>query len=175
MQHQLKRWETVASQHDNAETIIFSAENQPLPNQKDLIIDALFGIGLNKPVTGFYADVIRHINASDAYTIAIDTPSGLFADKSTPKNSEVVIADQTLSIQFMKTAYLLPENYPYYGDVKVVDIGMEAFCVPCLRMHTRARSGMGSWWLGAIGCRVQRSWRPQLPCAAASANLPYIR
>ena len=126
MQHQLKRWETLASQHDNAETIIFSAENQPLPNQKDLIIDALFGIGLNKPVTGFYADVIRHINASDAHTIAIDTPSGLFADKPTPKDSEVVIADQTLSIQFMKTAFLLPENYPYYGDVQVVDIGMEA-------------------------------------------------
>ena len=126
MRHQLKRWETVVSQHNNAETIFFSADNQPLPKPKDLVIDTLFGIGLNKPVTGFYAEVIRHINNSDAYTIAIDIPSGLFADKPTPKDSEVVIADQTLSIQFMKAAFLLPENYPCYGDVQVVDIGMEA-------------------------------------------------
>ena len=126
MQYQLKRWETVASQYDNAETVFYSAGSQPNPTANDLVIDALFGIGLNKPVTGLYADVIRHINASDAQTIAIDTPSGLFADKHTPNDSEVVIADKTLSIQFMKTAFLLSENYPYYGDVQVVDIGMEA-------------------------------------------------
>ena len=89
-------------------------------------MDALFGIGLNKPVTGFYADVIRHINASDAYTISIDTPSGLFADQHMPEGSAVVIADKTLSIQFMKTAFLLPENHPFVGEVEVVDIGMEA-------------------------------------------------
>ena len=126
MQYQLKRWETIVSQHDNAETIFFTADNQSLPQPKDLIVDALFGIGLNKLVTGFYAEVIRHINASDAYTIAIDTPSGLFADQHTPDGSAVVIADKTLSIQFMKKAFLLPENCPFVGDAEVVDIGMEA-------------------------------------------------
>jgi len=126
MQYQLKHWQLFVSQHDNAKTICYSADNQPEPKNTDLIIDALFGIGLNKPVTGFYADVIRHINRCDAFTIAVDTPSGLFADRHTPEESAVVIADKTLSIQFMKTAFLLPENYRYYGDVEVVDIGMEA-------------------------------------------------
>lgn len=126
MQYQLKRWQSFVSQHDNAKIIYYSLDNQPEPKKNDLIVDALFGIGLNKPVTGFYADVIRHINSCDAYTIAIDTPSGLFADRHTPEDSVVVIADKTLSIQFMKTAFLLPENYRYYGDVEVVDIGMEA-------------------------------------------------
>jgi len=126
MQHHLKRWNDIAKHHDNAKLIYYSVENQPDPKKDDLIVDALFGIGLNKPVTGFYADVIHHINASDAYTISIDTPSGLFADQHTPDGSAVVIADRTLSIQFMKTAFLLPENSPFVGDVEVVDIGMEA-------------------------------------------------
>ena len=126
MQHQLKRWQEVVSQNDKAKTIYYSADNHPKSTKNDMIVDAFFGIGLNKPVTGFYAEVIRHINASDAYTIAIDTPSGLFADQHTPDGSAVVIADKTLSIQFMKKAFLLPENYPFVGDVEVVDIGMEA-------------------------------------------------
>ena len=126
MQYQLKRWEELVSQYDNAKTIYFSADNQPKPTKDDLIVDALFGIGLNKPVTGFFAEVIRHINASDAYTVSIDTPSGLFADQHTPDNSVVVVADKTLSIQFMKTAFLLPENGGFAGDVEVVDIEMEA-------------------------------------------------
>lgn len=126
MQHQLKRWNDIVKQYGNAKLIYYSVENQIEPTKDDLIVDALFGIGLNKPVTGFYADVIRHINASDAYTISIDTPSGLFADQHTPEDSAVVIADKTLSIQFMKKAFLLPENHPFVGEVEVVDIGMEA-------------------------------------------------
>lgn len=126
MQHQLKRWQKLEKKNDTVHTIYYSAENQPDPTKNDLIVDALFGIGLNKPVTGFYADVIRHLNASDAYTVSIDTPSGLFADQHTPDNSVVVIADKTLSIQFMKTAFLLPENGRWCGRVEVVDIGMEA-------------------------------------------------
>lgn len=126
MQYQLKRWQEIVSQHDNAKIIYYSAENQPKPTNNDLIVDALFGIGLNKPVTGFFAEVIRHINASDAYTIAIDTPSGLFADQHTPEESVVVIADETLTIQFTKIAFMMAENYPYHGRVEVVDIDMEA-------------------------------------------------
>ena len=126
MQYQMKRWQDIVNQHDNAKLIRYSTDNQPKLKKGDIIVDALFGIGLSRPVTGFYAEVIRHINASDAYTIAIDTPSGLFADQHTPDGSVVVIADKTLSIQFMKKAFLLPENYPFVGDVEVVDIGMEA-------------------------------------------------
>lgn len=126
MQYQLKRWKKLEKKNETAHTIYYSADNQPNPTKDDMIVDALFGIGLNKPVTGFYADVIHHINASDAYTVSVDTPSGLFADQPTPDNSAVVIADMTLSIQFPKVAFLLPENAPYYGEVEVVDIGMEA-------------------------------------------------
>ena len=126
MQYQLKRWKKLEKKDETAHTIVYAVDNQPQPTRNDLIVDALFGIGLNKPVTGFYADVIRHINASDAFTVSIDTPSGLFADQPTPENSAIVIADKTFSIQFMKTAFLLPGNYPYHGEVELVDIEMEA-------------------------------------------------
>ncbi len=126
MEYQLQRWQTVSQEYENANIVYYNVDNQQFIDKNDLVVDALFGIGLNKPVTGFYADVIHHINASDAYTISIDTPSGLFADQHTPDGSAVVIADRTLSIQFMKTAFLLPENSPFVGDVEVVDIGMEA-------------------------------------------------
>lgn len=125
MEHQLQRWQTVSQQHENAHTIYFNADSQPEPKKDDVIVDALFGIGLNKPVTGYFAEVIRHINATDAYVVSVDTPSGLFGDQHTPDSSAVVIADKTLSIQFQKTAFLLPENSGYCGEVEVVDIGME--------------------------------------------------
>lgn len=126
MQHQLERWQKVSEQYENARTIYYSSDNQPVTKEDDIVVDALFGIGLNKPVTGFFAEVIRHINESPAYVVSVDVPSGLFADQRTPEGSAVVIADETLSIQFTKTAFLLPENYPYHGRVEVVDIDMEA-------------------------------------------------
>ncbi|MBR3557745.1 MAG: NAD(P)H-hydrate dehydratase [Bacteroidales bacterium] len=126
MTRQLGRWAEVVKQHENAGTVRFSTENPPAATSDDLIVDALFGIGLNKPVTGFFAEVIRHINDSEAYVVSIDTPSGLFADAHTPDSSAVVVADKVLSIQFPKTAFLLPENAPFCGEVEVVDIGMEA-------------------------------------------------
>ena len=126
MEYQLQRWQKVSQEYENAHTVNYTTDNQLSVNKNDLVVDALFGIGLNKPVSGFYAEVIRQINDSPAYVISVDIPSGLFADQHTPDNSEVVVADKTLSIQFQKTAFLLPENDAFVGEVEVVDIGMEA-------------------------------------------------
>ncbi|MBP5206646.1 MAG: NAD(P)H-hydrate dehydratase, partial [Bacteroidales bacterium] len=83
-----------------------------------------FGIGLHRPAAGIHAEAIRALNASDAPVVAIDIPSGLFADQHTPSDNDIVMAELTLSIQFQKLAFLLPENYPFCGDVQVLDIGM---------------------------------------------------
>ena len=91
----------------------------------DVVIDAIFGSGLTKPVTGFIGDVINLINDSDAVTISIDIPSGLFADKtSLSEKGKIVRADYTLSFQFPKLAFLLPENELYVGNWEVLDIGL---------------------------------------------------
>jgi yjeF C-terminal region, hydroxyethylthiazole kinase-related/yjeF N-terminal region len=117
------RWEKLKD-IGRTRTISFN-EEQPLEIPADaLVIDAIFGIGLNKPAAGIQAAAIRAINASDAPVVAIDTPSGLFADQHTPHTCDIVMADLTLSMQFQKLAFLLPENHPFYGYVQVLDIGI---------------------------------------------------
>jgi ADP-dependent NAD(P)H-hydrate dehydratase / NAD(P)H-hydrate epimerase len=94
-----------------------------------IVIDAIFGSGLSKPVTGFPARVIRHINQSDTVTVAIDIPSGLFADEhSASLQGAIIEADYTLTFQFPKLAFLFPENEQFTGKWFVLPIGLaEAF------------------------------------------------
>ncbi len=97
-----------------------------LREQSDLlVIDALFGIGISKPLTGYFASIVHEINALQVPVIAVDVPSGLFPDKHTPLNSAVISAAYTYTFQYMKSAYLLPENEERVGEVKVIDIGLQ--------------------------------------------------
>ncbi|HZW66353.1 MAG TPA: NAD(P)H-hydrate dehydratase [Hanamia sp.] len=108
-------------------SVLQNQNSFPQFSEKDIIIDALFGTGLNKPVTGFYKEIIRYINANTYQTIAIDVPSGLYIDKSTVaenKNASVIKADYTLTFQNQKLAFLVEENEPYTGKVVFFDIGL---------------------------------------------------
>ena len=88
-----------------------------------VIIDALFGTGLNKPLDGISAALVNHINSSANEIIAIDMPSGLAADNSSKKNT-VIKAAHSLSFQNYKLAFLLAENEGYCGDVSLLNIGL---------------------------------------------------
>lgn len=90
----------------------------------DLVIDAVFGTGLNKPVTGLAADCINKINAMDCDVVSIDLPSGLFADAHTPKEGAIVKARYTLTFQMPKFAFMFAENAEYVGEWVVLDIGL---------------------------------------------------
>lgn len=107
------------------------AEVDELPDLPagSIVIDAIFGSGMSKPVTGFPARVIRHINQSDTVTVAIDIPSGLFADEhSASLQGAIIEADYTLTFQFPKLAFLFPENEQFTGKWFVLPIGLaEAF------------------------------------------------
>jgi len=102
-------------------------EDNPFPeiSEEDIVVDALFGSGLTRPVKGFPGEIIRQINTSPATKIAIDIPSGLFADTSSKEtDGEIVRADYTLSFQFPKLTFLLPENDTFTGSWHVLDIGL---------------------------------------------------
>ena len=90
---------------------------------KDLIVDALFGSGLTRPVASLHAAVIRFINESPAQVIAIDVPSGLFCDAHS-EGGEIVRAKHVVTFQMPKLAFFMPENAPYVGRWHVVDIGL---------------------------------------------------
>lgn len=89
-----------------------------------IIIDALLGTGLKDVAQGLIRDAIDFINNQKNDKIAIDVPSGLLCDEAIAEEYTIVKATLTLSFQFMKLAYLFPENYKYTGKIKLLDIGL---------------------------------------------------
>ena len=96
------------------------------PIQKgDVIIDALFGLGLSRPLEGFPADVVLWLNAlENSQRIAIDVPSGLFCDHITPADATVFRSDLTLTFHSLKKSFFYPDNSRYLGKVVVLDISL---------------------------------------------------
>lgn len=106
--------------------IIQLNEDAPLPEITDnVIIDAMFGIGLNKPITGYYAKLIRHINEYKDHILvfSIDIPSGMYADKSSGRQP-IVYATITFTFGLEKPAFFMPENAAFTGEVLTLDIGL---------------------------------------------------
>jgi ADP-dependent NAD(P)H-hydrate dehydratase / NAD(P)H-hydrate epimerase len=89
----------------------------------DIIIDALYGSGLNRGLEGVTAKLVEHINKSGCEIISIDIPSGLFVDKSS-KGNTVIKSNHTLGFQCYKPAFLIAENAEYIGEVHILDIGL---------------------------------------------------
>ena len=89
-----------------------------------IIIDALLGTGVKQASKGLIKEAIDFINLQKNDKIAIDVPSGLLCDEPINASNSVVKATLTLSFQFMKLAYLFPENYKYTGKIKLLDIGL---------------------------------------------------
>lgn len=101
-------------------------QENALPELKGdvLVVDALFGTGLNRPVTGLYGQVIEKLNSSGATITAIDIPSGLFSDSQTPEEGAIIRATYTVSFELPKLAFLLPQHERFVGSWQVVPIGL---------------------------------------------------
>lgn len=94
------------------------------PKNETVIIDALFGTGLDHPITqGIYAHAVRLINASGFKVAAVDIPSGL-SDAFLPEAGVHVDADVTATFQCLKTAHLYPDGNKHCGKIAVIDIGI---------------------------------------------------
>ena len=102
-----------------------SAAQFPPVNDEDIAIDALFGFGLNRPLTGMYQLLVQHINSCAKRVICIDVPSGLFTDEPS-KGNTIIKANYTLTFQSLKLCFLAAENAEYFGEVVVLPIGLEA-------------------------------------------------
>ncbi|NUO02496.1 MAG: NAD(P)H-hydrate dehydratase [Saprospiraceae bacterium] len=96
----------------------------PLPAipQNAVVIDALFGSGLNRALQGDFEQLILHLNAHAKTVVSIDIPSGLFADRHTEGTS--IHAHHTLSFETPKLAFLFPENADRVGEWSVQSIGL---------------------------------------------------
>lgn len=103
-------------------TTIKTNDNLPNFEQKEIIIDAIFGSGLNRAITGYWATLIEHINALSNEVVSVDMPSGLFADAAT--EGAVIHATYTLSFELPKRAFFFPENQDRLGNCYIQPIGL---------------------------------------------------
>lgn len=100
---------------------VFSKNDFPEISDSDVVIDAMFGSGLTRPLEGLAAEMVEHLNDNQAVRIAIDIASGLNGD-GFATSKYTFRPDYTLSFQFPKLAFLLPENEPFVGNWEVLDI-----------------------------------------------------
>ena len=103
---------------------INQADVLPVIRKTDVVVDAIFGSGLSKPVYGFTAQIIKHINKAGAKIIAVDIPSGLFCDTNKNNDGAIVEADITLTFECPKKAFMLPYYGSKAGIFHVLNIGL---------------------------------------------------
>ena len=96
----------------------------PTFSSKDIIIDALLGSGLNKPLNGFLKDLIDYLNHSSGIKISIDIPTGLYCNQSNKNESTAFEANLVYTFHAPKLSFLLPENKTYVQSFKILDIGL---------------------------------------------------
>lgn len=94
--------------------------------ERGYIVDALFGSGLNRPLSGLFAETVAWMNRQQAMCLAIDLPSGLYGEDNSGRNgSAIVRATITLSLQCPRLACFMPENETFIGSWESVDIGLD--------------------------------------------------
>ncbi len=109
-----------------------------------IIVDAIFGTGLNAPVSGLIESVIADVNAAGITVVSIDVPSGLSADAVEPIG-ESIEADTTVTLGAPKLPLVLPPGETRAGDIVIADIGIPADVIENLegpRIALLTRHGM---------------------------------
>ena len=97
----------------------------PKLNSQTLIVDAIFGTGLTRPLSGGFAALVQFINSMGAEVVSIDMPSGLMCEDNTCNSPlSIVRAVHTLTFQLPKLAQLLADNQQFVGQLHLLDIGL---------------------------------------------------
>ncbi len=105
-------------------TEIGKGEQLPV-DESEVLIVALLGTGLNKPLDGDYKRLVSHINSLQKTVVSVDVPAGLFSDGEMPPGAEVLKANLVITFQAPKLSFLLPESGPYIKCWEAVNIGID--------------------------------------------------
>ncbi len=108
-------------------TINWWNDDDPLPelSNYELIVDGLFGTGLSRPLSGFPAQLVKHLNNSGVPILSIDIPSGLMGEDNSGNDHEAIVkASYTLTFEFPKLCFFFKENERYTGRWEILPIGL---------------------------------------------------
>ncbi len=99
----------------------------PQLTPKHIVIDGLFGTGLNRSPQGAYRNIIQYINQSRCDVVSIDLPSGLFPGKNAMSDRGAIIqATYTYTLEYPKRCFFFSENEPFIGQPRVIQLGLSS-------------------------------------------------
>ncbi|MBT8260328.1 MAG: NAD(P)H-hydrate epimerase [Bacteroidia bacterium] len=105
--------------------LLKSEKDFPKIHRDDIIVDAVFGIGLTRDADNWVKQLFVHFRKSGAYTLSVDIPSGLYLDHVPEDENGVVWANHTLSFATPKLVFFLPETAKYSQQWELIDIGFD--------------------------------------------------
>ena len=106
-------------------------------DEYNVIVDALFGVGLSRPVEGIYAEAVNEMNAAEGFKLALDVPSGICSDTGRVLGC-AFLADATITFGFCKRGLMMYPGAGYAGRVRIADVGIgpESFLGQNPEMYT---------------------------------------
>lgn len=106
-------------------SIMNAGDELPEIGKEDIVVDGIFGIGLNRTPDAWVAKLIEHLNGSEAFILSIDIPSGLFTAQAPMNFKTIIKSNYVLSFQTPKLVFFLPETGPFTEQWEVLDIGLD--------------------------------------------------
>lgn len=106
------------------DVILWDSGQTPVLSEDTVLIDALLGIGSNRPPSGILESAIQWANNSGSVIYSIDMPSGLSADEL-PEHQTIINASKTFTFHCPKLTFFLPETAHYAGEWSLLDIGLD--------------------------------------------------
>ena len=124
------QWQTL--QHFPVKT-----DSNTQTDEYNVIVDALFGVGLSRPVEGIYQDAVEEMNAGKGFKVALDVPSGICSDTGRVLGC-AFHADATITFGFCKRGLVMYPGADYAGEVRIANVGIgpESFCGQSPEMYT---------------------------------------
>ncbi|WP_185863258.1 NAD(P)H-hydrate dehydratase [Blattabacterium cuenoti] len=123
-------------QHKISFLTINEGSKFPILNQESYLIDAIFGIGFNRPIHQYWKHFFRYINKKKfKAVISIDVPSGLFIEKNHENFEGIIKATHTLTFQVPKLSFLLPDYENYVGKWYLINIGWKIDFIRKIQVH----------------------------------------
>ena len=123
--HFLKAYEALKDATKDWPILLTEDSEIPVMDPKDIIVDAVFGIGLNRCPEDWVKKLFVKINESKAYILSIDIPSGMYMDQGWKESDVVITSTFALSYQSPKLAFFLPDSGQFINMWDVIDIGLD--------------------------------------------------